>query len=286
MSNVDDLERELEHAERAGNERLAGMLRELRDAARAPDPPKTMSYEGDQAKPRITLTGIDSKVLRWQAQQLLDEHPSVELGILWSDTRDAPRYMRRSAICSALEALASLAQPGRGNMRLAVHVCGAEATRAFLGLAEDTRLDVSDMMMRETIRAYAARVQINGRPSRWHVARATGIFRRSIITQWRPMDRSAPFTVFPNTAVLVDASGGRGVEPETWSVPDVRAPVGFAGGLSLENLAFHLPKILPLARPGFWIDMETSLRTNDWFDMERAKATVQVFETLIARAGL
>lgn len=277
--NRDDLERELAHATRAGNERLASMLHELRDA-RALEVPKTQSYEGDLAKPRITLTGIDSKVLRWQAQQLLDDHPSVELGILWSDSRDEPRYMRRSAICSALEALA------RGNMRCAVHVCGSKATKAFLGLAEDTRTDVSDLLMRHTISAYAARVQINGHPSRWHVARATGIFRRSIITQWRPTDRSAPFTVFPNTAVLVDASGGRGVEPETWSVPDVRAPVGFAGGLSLENLAFHLPKILPLARPGFWIDMETSLRTNDWFDMERAKATAQVFETLIARAGL
>jgi len=278
---ADDIDRELEHAERAGNERLANMLRELR-ATRLDRKDAAKLYLGNE-QPVITLTGIDSKVLWWQARRLLDEHLSVELGILWSDSRDEPRYMRRSAVCTALERLP---------MRCAVHVCGAAATKAFLGLETDDRSDVSHATMRDAIRQYATRVQINGRVSALHVARATGLFRRTVITQWsrpdanRSWDDAAGRTHFPNTALLVDASGGRGVEPEHWEAPDVKAPVGFAGGLSLENLAFHMPKILALSKPGFWIDMETSLRTDDWFDMERAKATVQAFETLMKRAGL
>ena len=60
--------------------------------------------------------------------------------------------------------------------------------------------------------------------------------------------------------VLFDASGGNGVIPDVWPQANF-SPVGYAGGLSPENIMQHLGDIsLASNYHNFWIDAESSLR--------------------------
>jgi hypothetical protein len=60
---------------------------------------------------------------------------------------------------------------------------------------------------------------------------------------------------------LYDRSHGAGVLPGEWPTANPDWEVGYAGGLSPENVVVELPKISKAAgSQPFWIDMETHLR--------------------------
>lgn len=260
--------------------------------------------------PTITLSGVDRRTDP-SAILALMAAPNVELGLLWSETNDDPRYLRAHEVAYML---------GLGHAEArgcAVHVCGRAARDVFLGLRYSTQVahgsldeiakaatEQEDVVAARTIMVHhASRVQIN---RRWgegeadfkiaEVARATGILSMSersptprLLTQWRPGEPTycldGLLERMPNQAVLVDASGGQGISPEKWSAPRQSCPVGFAGGLSPENLEVELPKILEVARPGFWVDMESSLRVEGCFDLARARQAVRVFNTFMLERG-
>jgi hypothetical protein len=69
-----------------------------------------------------------------------------------------------------------------------------------------------------------------------------------------------------NAAPLFDLSHGAGVLPKSWPKP-VALYCGYAGGLSPENLEEQIQKIKKAARGRrYWIDAETKLRTEPYFD--------------------
>ena len=75
-------------------------------------------------------------------------------------------------------------------------------------------------------------------------------------------------------AALYDLSHGAGVLPEEWSHPLARTaiPCGFAGGLSPENVASQIEKILlVMGDTPFWIDAETHLRSDGDRQFDLAK---------------
>jgi hypothetical protein len=64
------------------------------------------------------------------------------------------------------------------------------------------------------------------------------------------------------------------VLPETWEHPllKTKIPCGFEGGLSPENAAQQIEKIMKVAgEVPFWIDAETHLRTDDLRQFDLAK---------------
>ena len=95
-------------------------------------------------------------------------------------------------------------------------------------------------------------------------------------------------------SVLYDASGGRGISPKYWRPPlYLRCPQGYSGGMSPENVADNLDKIAKVAkcphvyyddtnrvigclkpRDDIWIDAEGKLKTDDKFDIVRARQYV------------
>ena len=95
-------------------------------------------------------------------------------------------------------------------------------------------------------------------------------------------------------SVLYDASGGRGISPKHWSAPLFsNVSQGYSGGLSPENVGDNLSKIytvtqIPMAkydknneivytledRDDIWIDAEGKLKTDDRFDIARARQYV------------
>ncbi len=76
-------------------------------------------------------------------------------------------------------------------------------------------------------------------------------------------------------SLLYDASGGRGISPDGWQDPVFpKIPQGYSGGLSPENVKSNLSKISAVQeypRDDIWIDAEGKLKTDDKFDITRAR---------------
>lgn len=74
-------------------------------------------------------------------------------------------------------------------------------------------------------------------------------------------------------SLLFDASGGNGIAPKSWESPIYNEhPMGYAGGISPENVRRNLRQIKRVAKDDeIWIDAEGKLKTDDKFDCERAR---------------
>lgn len=78
-----------------------------------------------------------------------------------------------------------------------------------------------------------------------------------------------------SVTVLIDGSGGLGMEKKL--IPLCGAPkVGYAGGIGPENV-YEKAKELFLNEnvEDFWVDMESKVRTDDWFDLNKAEKVIQ-----------
>ena len=104
-------------------------------------------------------------------------------------------------------------------------------------------------------------------------------------------------------SVLYDASGGRGITPNKWRAPLFSTvPQGYSGGLSPENVIESLDKISAVAKRPFarydennnvvhtlqdrddiWIDAEGKLKTDDKFDIARARQYIMNAEDWLQR---
>ena len=81
-------------------------------------------------------------------------------------------------------------------------------------------------------------------------------------------------------SMLFDASGGRGISPDTWNSPIYsNHKMGYSGGLSPENVADNLSKINGVLPLGYttWIDAEGKLKDPETkqFDTMRAEQYIQ-----------
>ena len=102
---------------------------------------------------------------------------------------------------------------------------------------------------------------------------------RDFILQYNANTKHIANQLFYHTPVmfslLYDASGGRGISPNGWQdalFPKI--PQGYSGGLSPENVKANLSKIsaaLEYPRDDIWIDAEGKLKTDDKFDINRAR---------------
>ena len=74
-----------------------------------------------------------------------------------------------------------------------------------------------------------------------------------------------------NTHILYDASGGRGTEINEIKKPFGDIYTGYAGGIKVENIDSICDKIFNHKDEytKVWIDMESGVRTNDEFDLDK-----------------
>lgn len=207
----------------------------------------------------ITLTGADERTDIDALVELVHANPLVEIGLLLTlSPEGCPRYPSLAWIDKAAAKLSG---------RCALHVCGA-AARALLidgGLATVTR--------------HAPRVQVNGLLGAGEVETIAALVD-TVITQHNDANLALLSVRARNHQLLMDASGGRGLSPATWSPPDTEKLVGFAGGMGPDNLAAELARLAPVARDGAWVDMENKLRTDDWFDLAIARRCVEIFTSV------
>lgn len=204
----------------------------------------------------ITMTGVDERTKVIDMISL--SNAGVEIGILYTHSPDGRnRYPSRQRIDNITYAV----------KRCAVHICGRRARHELLECELDAML--------QPVR----RIQVNGivsaRELQWVCQRYED---KQIITQHRRDNLHLLETNWPNHALLVDASGGRGKLPGVWDRPATIKPVGFAGGLGPDTLSAELPKIEAVAQGDWWIDMEGRLRDEqDWFSIDRAAQATRIW---------
>lgn len=206
--------------------------------------------EWAELKPFVTVTGADERTPVDELSEI-----AAEIGLLYTATPEGRnRYPRREWIAATAPGL----------RRVAIHVCGSGARRELhAGKLGD-------------VVAHAQRIQVNGILSVSEVEDLCAqYYSHTLITQHKPDNARLLAVSASNHALLIDASGGRGISPESWEPPQTAKPVGYAGGLGPENIAAELGRIRQVARGFWWIDMEGKLRVDDWFCVARALSVVR-----------
>lgn len=241
----------------------------------------------------VSLSGADEKTDLAALCHLANEYPEAEFAILYHPGKfGSPRYPSPEW----LQKLWRLFDSSRLLTRdsFAIHLCGTIIEDIVAGKA------AAKLEAMGEVWSMFGRVQLNGagplRGKHRDLASASAMAdslrgipfwnRRTFIVQvdgvhdhWLTRLSEAGF----QTEALFDRSCGRGVQPGgewPWAFPKTRC--GYAGGLSLENLEEQIPKILNRSSVGkpIWIDMESSLRTMDLFDLSKSEAVLKMVRSL------
>jgi hypothetical protein len=221
--------------------------------------------------PLLTLTGVDERTpIDWMLEAvksvpLMNHKPVLEFGILRSPKAGtAPRFPSVQVIDRIVESVPPSA--------LAFHLCGRYARMVHEGHWWD--------LVREIDFKRVSRVQVNSieynERAMLNLQRFSIFINLPVIMQWR----GGSFPLVPGLHLLQDRSGGKGIVETAWIAPEVhcRAPhteIGYAGGLNPANINGAISVIAKAAeRPWFWIDCESGIRTDDWFDVIKAQAMI------------
>lgn len=206
----------------------------------------------------ITFTGVDDETDLDRLVELQAKHVGrVEWGVLFRGLAgpQPPRYPNIARI----RTLANLARSGQ--VRLSLHLCGA-ASRAFFAEPWGVLPAFDDF----------DRVQVNAKtyPCDERMDELAQKARKPIIQQVRG---GFPVQWPKRVQCLFDESGGRGTTPKGWPVAPAGRRVGYAGGIGPANVAETLLAI-PAPAGEFWIDMESGVRTDDRFDLDKCEAVL------------
>jgi hypothetical protein len=237
----------------------------------------------DKFLTRVTVTGADDSVSVQDLQDIQARYPFVEFGILFSKSQcGAPRHPSDNW-------LKALAHHG-GKLRLAGHLCGQYATDFLYGDLRFPREFGRNLWLK------FGRWQINthGELHDYDSYRLLDAIdslaekKQSVIFQYDRVNISMIKDIIgydpENVQVLFDLSHGTGTLPKEWPTLDLGVPVGFAGGLSPDNLASQIDKIhTASAGNNSWIDVETHLRSqNDaLFDLEKVARFLEVAQPFV-----
>lgn len=205
----------------------------------------------------ITFTGADARTNVENMRWISDCYP-VEWGILFSRNRQGVEN-RYPDLDTAMRIMES-------GLRVASHICGEMARE----IMEYRAGDPCRFPMHR-----ARRVQINhAEPSIAAAQRFGQMEGKRCILQCRDTES---FPLDHDVDWLYDVSGGNGVRPKKWLAHPGRL-VGYAGGISADNVLDTIQSINGLmGRCGpYWLDMESSVRTDDWFDLVKVRTVCEI----------
>jgi len=234
----------------------------------------------------ITFTGIDARTDLRELQAIQQQYPIAEFGVLtsyhWNENGN--RYLNPALVKNLR---------GQG-LNLALHICGSAAHDAAVGKWE---------YIDETIFAPSApvgielfkRVQLNlaerkDNPDYCWIPLIIG--QELIVQQRAELElqlfentlkkwKAGPFPHRDTISALLDSSGGRGLDTPLKVWPS-NGKIGYAGGINPDNVAEKLSFLLQNVRMGkFWIDMESGVRTDDWFDIDKVRRVLEICEPII-----
>ena len=208
----------------------------------------------------LTFTGVDrwteiDHILSFLESCSRPWREAIEFGLLFNG-RDAegPKCKARYLTIHELPLYAEFIP------NTALHVCGSEGKAQFLQ---------PSWHMGRAIQ-FCQRIQLNGSWTDEEVLTLCEKYsRHGIITQLNHSFGQRQ-RLARNHHILFDCSGGKGLVPSSWKLPEGSEPVvSMAGGLGPDNIqeaTQAYTKANPISPMGW--DMESSLRTNDRFDLK------------------
>lgn len=226
---------------------------------------------------RVTITGVDDATDLASIAELTREFPFVEWGILYSDKR---RGELRYPLAPWGIALAM-----GPRLRVAVHLCGSAARAMLEGVSVLAGLG-------------GERVQINAEFPRHTTIRAFSCLvsrsrERDFILQVRDASLIDTYAWVAaacgggigNVSLLFDASGGRGIAPPAWPAPPLGLHVGYAGGITPENVVAVAREVNRITGDEpTWIDMESGVRNSaDQLDLAKVRRVLEQCAPLVVR---
>ena len=218
----------------------------------------------------ITFTGVDENTDFHRLVDIQKKYPKVEFGILvsrkWKE--NGPRFLSPSKI-KELRGL---------GLHLSAHLCGAMARDVLYTGAFSNTDDFPEII------DIFSRVQLNVSNFDEHEKMdpyiLPGLLQEIIIQQAFNHNTFMLCRIASgdNISILLDESGGKGIDNP------IRMPsylqnvhVGFAGGISPENVVAKIRVITSFPHVNrFWIDMESGVRTNDRFDLDKVEQVCEL----------
>lgn len=231
----------------------------------------------------LTVTGIDDKVdLRW-VEQISDEYPWVEFGVLLSHKRrGTPRYPSPNWLADFMEKFSEADVVGS----FSAHLCGRLSDR-ILDTYRTPFTKHGDYFGGPPLSKVFGRVQLNGFPETINPISEFNAFAASIndhvevilpIPNQKTHDRLKTHLA-KNIHLLHDCSRGRGVEPVQWPEADSPNFTGFAGGVKKGNINAILDTLCQREDGRkFWLDLESGARTDDVFDCAKVERIIKIAE--------
>lgn len=224
----------------------------------------------------ITFTGIGIDTDIEELKQIQREYPIVEFGVLLSKNwkENGQRYFDPSE-------LYRLRFTG---LNLSCHVCGSiardaikdkweplyELTRGMLGIFNRCQLNVAYEQPTEETPSVRPPLDLN-----------------ELIIQQRCANRMELFNTIRNRngmSVLLDPSGGRGIQALMAPPGIIGLKTGYAGGFDHNNVKDKLICLFCNEYVGdFWIDMESSVRTDDKFDLNKVRRILEICTPIIKK---
>ena len=222
----------------------------------------------------ITFTGIDARTDVRALHEIQREFPIAEFGVLVSNhwKENGNRFLDPKLIGCLRR------RQNEKRLNLALHICGSAAHDAANG-----HWDKVDEQLTLFRLGLFQRIQLNiaGRKDNPVRVVPPAFPNQEIIIQQKSiydMDlylKTKKVYPFP-FSVLLDASGGQGIDTPIMAVGDPHHKVGYAGGFNPDNVADKLSYLLEHDTYDFWIDMETGVRTDGWFDLDKVVKVLKI----------
>ncbi|MBS1722718.1 MAG: hypothetical protein JSS66_06885 [Armatimonadetes bacterium] len=232
----------------------------------------------DRKLVRVAITGAGDETDLQEMASITADYPFVEWAVLFSFNLTGRR--------PEFPSLRWLYRFGETDLPCAVHLCGQAAKNAFSDALEQ-HLD-----MLHCIVGHYDRLQLNEVPfqpidyywDRWLYDHGVSLILQTQNFSDLP---AADVQRCLKLNILHDRSLGTGTETQEYDYPTWSGFVGFAGGLSPENVAAKITHIRDEGSGQFdyWVDAQGQLRTDDKLDLVKVRRFLQACEPYVVPTG-
>ncbi len=222
---------------------------------------------------KVTFTGVDECTDVKRLVQLQKKYPFVEFGVLLSyEWQENGNRFLDPLILSVLRS--------RG-LNLSAHFCG----QAAIDVAAGKKFKMESLLGNNS--KIFRRCQLNLKADKYfsQLRRLVSIpYIDEVIIQMHTPELCQQFLNGQRplfASYLLDASCGCGIDTPIQIITSPGVHIGYAGGIGPDNVAEKLRTLLESPSDEmFWIDMETRVRTEDWFDLDKVEQVLEICASL------
>ncbi len=223
---------------------------------------------------KVTFTGVDERTDVKRLVRLQKKFPFVEFGVLLS-------YDWQENSNRFLDPLFLFFLRDKG-LNLSAHFCG----QAAIDLAAGKKFKMEKLLGNNARIFQRCQLNLNAERLFFELRRLAPIpYIGEVIIQMHTPELCKQFLAGQRprfTSYLLDASCGAGIDTPIEIVTSPGVHIGYAGGIGPDNVADKLRILLEYpSDEKFWIDMETRVRTEDWFDLDKVEQVLEICDYLI-----